>query len=273
MRTFKVAILDLYDGVPNEGMRCIKALLVEFYTTINQEPQYSIFDIRKLDNFPNLNEFDAFISTGGPGSPILEGLVWEKKYFQFISDLLEHNANNEKKKELFAICHSFQMLFQYFKLGEITKRKSTSFGVMPIHMINEGESEPIFKGLDEPFWSVDSRDFQALQPNFERFSELGAKILCLEKERPQIPLERAIMAIRFTSEIFGTQFHPEADAEGMQRLFETEEKKKSVIENFGEEKYFEMLNSLGDPEKIALTEKTILPNFLHQAYAKFQQFQ
>lgn len=273
MRTFKVAILDLYDGVPNEGMRCIKAILAEFYSSINQELTYSVFDIRKLGKLPDLNDFDAYISTGGPGSPILEGLVWEKKYFQFISDLIEFNSKNEKKKQLFAICHSFQILFQYFELGEITKRKSTSFGVMPVHMINGAENEPVFKGLEDPFWSVDSRDFQAIQPDLERFKVVGAEILCLEKERPQIPLERAIMAIRFTKEIFGTQFHPEADAEGMQRLFETEEKKKAVIENFGEEKYNEMLNSLGDPEKIALTEKTIIPNFLHQAYAKFQQFQ
>jgi GMP synthase-like glutamine amidotransferase len=49
---------------------------------------------------------------------------------------------------------------------------------------------------------------------------LGVTILRLEKERPHVNLERAIMAIRFSKEVFGTQFHPEADGEGMLRYLQ-----------------------------------------------------
>ena len=36
------------------------------------------------------------------------------------------------------------------------------------------------------------------------------------------------MAIRFSREIVGVQFHPEADAEGMMRYFQREDKQKQV---------------------------------------------
>jgi homoserine O-succinyltransferase/O-acetyltransferase len=267
MSDFKIAILDMYDDAPNEGMRCIKTLVEDFLLSKGvNKTNYSIFNVRKGVLLPSIADFDAFISTGGPGSPILENTEWEANYFQLISELLKYNKKAEIKKQLFAICHSFQLLYQYFDLGIITKRKSTSFGVMPIHKLEPALHESIFFGLEEPFWAVDSRDFQAIMPNKKRFKEIGAKILCLEKNRPHVPLERAIMAIRFTPEIVGTQFHPEADAEGMHRYFKTEEKKQAVITNFGEKKYHSMIEHLEDPDKIMLTESVILPNFLEHAF-------
>jgi GMP synthase-like glutamine amidotransferase len=267
MSDFKIAILDMYDDAPNEGMRCIKTLVEGFLQSKGiDESSYSIFNVRKGVPLPSIANFDAFISTGGPGSPILENIDWEKNYFQLIEELLEHNKKSEIKKQLFAICHSFQLIYQYFELGIITKRKSTSFGVMPIHKLEPALHENVFYGLEEPFWAVDSRDFQAIMPNKKRFKEIGAKILCIEKNRPHVPLERAIMAIRFTPEIIGTQFHPEADAEGMHRYFRTEEKKQAVITNFGEKKYHSMIEHLEDPDKIMLTESVILPNFLEHAF-------
>jgi GMP synthase-like glutamine amidotransferase len=267
MSDFKIAILDMYDDAPNEGMRCIKTLIKGFLQSKGiDEASYSIFNVRKGVPLPSIANFDAFISTGGPGSPILENTDWEKNYFQLIEELLEQNKRSEIKKQLFAICHSFQLLYQYFELGIITKRKSTSFGVMPIHKLEPAVHENVFFGLEEPFWAVDSRDFQAIVPNKKRFKEIGAKILCIEKNRPHVPLERAIMAIRFTPELIGTQFHPEADAEGMHRYFRTEEKKQAVITNFGEKKYLSMIEHLEDPDKIMLTESVILPNFLEHAF-------
>jgi GMP synthase-like glutamine amidotransferase len=267
MSDFKIAILDMYDDAPNEGMRCIKTLVVDFLKSKGMaESYFSVFNVRKGQQLPLIEDFDAFISTGGPGSPLLENTTWEKNYFELIDSLLNFNKNANIKKPLFAICHSFQLLFQYFDFGIITKRKSTSFGVMPIHKLEPASHENIFFGLEEPFWAVDSRDYQAIMPNKKKIKEVGANILCLEKKRPHIPLERAIMAIRFTPEIVGTQFHPEADAEGMHRYFQTEEKKQAVITNFGEKKYYSMIEHLEDPDKIMLTESVILPNFLEHAF-------
>jgi GMP synthase-like glutamine amidotransferase len=268
---FRVAILDLYDGVPNEGMRCIKALINEFQIKKNLVSGYTIFDVRKGVDLPEPEEYDVYISSGGPGSPLLEGHEWERKYFKLIESLIEHNNKNENKIHLLAICHSFQLLMQYFDLSVINKRKSTSFGVMPVHKTDDGTHEWIFNGLKKTFFAVDSRDYQAIEPNWEKIQKLGAKVLCLEKERPHVPLEQAIMAVRFTPEIIGTQFHPEADAEGMHRYFLDEEKKALVIKNHGSKKYYSMLEHLEDPDKIMYTESIVIPKLLEKALKNIEE--
>lgn len=261
-RRINTAILDLYDGVPNEGMRCIKQLLSEFYAKENYNGSYTIFNVRGEAEVPSIHEFDIYISTGGPGSPLIEGHEWENKLFGLYDSIFEHNKTHEKKKYLFLICHSFQLIAQHFDIGDVTKRKSTSFGVMPIHKEGDGYYEPLFEGLEDTFWGVDSRDYQLIQPNLQKISAIGASVVALEKIRPHVNLERAVMAIRYSDEVFSTQFHPEADAEGMYHYFQQEEKRNAVITNYGEEKYEEMLAHLEDPDKIMLTEATIIPRFL-----------
>jgi GMP synthase-like glutamine amidotransferase len=150
---------------------------------------------------------------------------------------------------------------------------STSFGVMPVHQTDEGQNEILFEGLEEPFWAVDSRDYQVIQPNTENFKKIGAKILALEKIRPHVPLERAIMGVRWTNEIVGFQFHPEADAEGMQRYFLQADKKIAVITEHGEDKFEEMIEHLNDPDKILLTESIIIPEFLNNALHSIKEFE
>jgi len=92
-----------------------------------------------------------------------------------------------------------------------------------------------FCRLHDPFYTVDSRDYQVIQPDEGRIKQLGAHVLAIEKERPHVPLERAVMAIRFSSYMIGTQFHPEADATGMSMYLQREDKKKTVIAEHGEE--------------------------------------
>jgi hypothetical protein len=110
-----------------------------------------------------------------------------------------------------------------------------------------------------------------VQPIETDFEEKGAKILAIEKERPHVDLERCIMAIRFSDQIIGTQFHPEADPIGMKMYLMLEEKKTAIIKNHGEDKYLDMLNSLDDPNRITLTQSIILPNFLNQAINSLQK--
>ncbi len=102
---------------------------------------------------------------------------------------------------------------------------------------------------------------------------MGAQILAIEKDRPHIAhlkYERAIMAIRFNENFFGTQFHPEADAIGMRMYMQTEERKKTVVENHGYAKWENMVEQLGDPDKILYTQHHILPNFLKDAVRKLE---
>jgi homoserine O-succinyltransferase len=80
-----------------------------------------------------------------------------------------------------------------------------------------------------------------------------------------VELERAIMAVRFSEEFVGTQFHPEADPVGMQIHFSKEKNRQIVIKNFGEQKYDDMMAHMEDPDKIMKTHAIILPKFIANA--------
>ena len=268
----RIAILDLYEGVANQGMRCIREILNQF-SEINQfDIQVDEFEVRLKKQVPGL-EYDIYISTGGPGSPLdSEGSEWEKVYFNWLTKVEKFNKNSANiiKKQVFFICHSFQLACRHYQVAEVSKRKSTSFGVFPIHYLTDAENEPIFEGLNDPFYAVDSRDYQVIEPRHNKIKQMGGSILAIEKNRPHVPLERAIMAIRFNENMIGTQFHPEADAIGMALYLQTPEKKKTVIENHGQEKWMSMIEQLNDPDKIRYTYSHILPNFLNVAVGKME---
>lgn len=261
----KIAILDLNAGVPNQGMRCIKLLVAQFLESPGISGSYEVFEVRLKKEVPAVEDFDIFISSGGPGSPEPEGRKWEKRYFRMLDELFDHNLLEQEKKHLFLICHSFQLACRHWKLGKITKRKSTAFGIMPVHITKKGANDPLFEGLPDPFYAVDSRDYQLIKPKKKRIRKLGGTITCKEKIRPHVPLERAVMGIRFTPEIFGVQFHPEADSEGMLMYFQQEEKRKHIIKHHGKKKYQDMLDHLYDEDKILRTNRTIIPRFLMRA--------
>lgn len=262
MKKIRLALLDMNNNFPNQGMRNIKEISEAFKENSSEVVEIKVFDVRYKNEVPKIEDFDIFISSGGPGNPHPEGYRWEKKYYAFLDKLWEHNQNNEAKKFLFLICHSFQVASIHWKLGNICQRKSYSFGVMPIHKTEEGEKQFLLKNLPNPFYAVDSRAYQFIEPNDERFHELGMEIIALEKVRPNIHLERAVMAIQFSNEIFGTQFHPEADPEGMLKNLEDENIRQSMIDHYGIEKYLETVDRMDDPDKIVLTQAQILPRFL-----------
>ncbi|HEY5371443.1 MAG TPA: GMP synthase [Hanamia sp.] len=262
--TVRIAILDLYAGFENQGMRGIREILNQFGESNQVDILSKEYDVRLKNEIPDTS-YDIYISTGGPGDPLeSEGLEWDTLYLKWLQTMEHWNNNfaNTQKKHIFFICHSFQLACRYFRVGQLTKRKSTAFGVFPIHLLEDGKDEPVFENMPDPFYAVDSRDYQVVQPNHERLKELGARILCIEKERPHVPFERALMSIRFSDHFIGTQFHPEADAVGMTIHLKTEKRKKTVIENYGLAKWESMIERLNDPDKILWTHDHIIPNFL-----------
>lgn len=60
-KKFRIAILDMYDGVANEGMRCIKKIITNFGENESINIEYQIFDVRQKLETPGL-DFDAYIS-------------------------------------------------------------------------------------------------------------------------------------------------------------------------------------------------------------------
>jgi GMP synthase-like glutamine amidotransferase len=268
----KVAILDLYDGIENEGMRGFREILERYKAKNDLDLSYEVFDVRKKVEVPDTS-FDIYISSGGPGSPLdSEGSEWEKKYFRLIDSLEDHNlSNTQQKKYGFFVCHSFQLMCRKYGLGDINMRRSASFGILPVHQTHEAVNEMVFEGLSDPFYAVDSRSWQVIHPNEKRFADLGMQLLAIEKERPYVDLPRAMMAIRFSDYFFATQFHPEADAVGIKSLLLKDTKKNEVVSEHGIGKYNEMLERLEDPDKLTHTQNTMIPNFLDQAVLSLQE--
>ncbi|AMQ01313.1 GMP synthase [Pedobacter cryoconitis] len=265
LKEIKVAVIDMNNGFPNQGLRGILNIVSTYKEEHALNLSVQVFDLRVKDEIPG-TEFDIYISSGGPGSPYEgEGQAWENSFFTLLDDLEAYNQTHEDKKYTFLICHSFQMACRKYGLGLVTERKSNAFGIFPVTLTAQGENDIIYAGLINPFYTIDSRDWQVVDAEDETFNETGAEVLALEKERPHVDLERCIMSIRFSKEFVGTQFHPEADPEGMRLYLLEEEKKNTIIAAHGEEKYLDMLESLDNPDRILLTQQTILPNFLTEA--------
>ncbi len=266
-RLLRVAILDLNNGHPNQGMRCLRDILHAADTQNDDvDVVWDEFDVRQRGEVPGL-DYDVYLSSGGPGSPYEgEGQPWEDDYFRWMGAVFAHNeACPEAPKRVFFICHSLQMAVRFTGVAAVTERRSESFGIFPVYMTDAGRADAVFRGLADPFFGADFRSWQIVQPDAARMKALGAEVLAREKIRPHVALERAIMAIRFTPHIVGTQFHPEADPGGMLVHFRHEERKTLIIQRHGLEKYERIIHRMAHPDYLARTHLAILPHFLRDS--------
>ena len=136
---------------------------------------------------------------------------------------------------------------------------------MTIHKTEEGTTDPVLEGLQNPFYAIDSRDYQVVQPKLSIFKKKGAQIIALEKIRTHREYERAIMGVRFSEYFVGLQFHPEADALSFVANLKSKERRENIIAMKGKTKFRDMLEDLLDEDKIYKTNETIIPNFLRIA--------
>ena len=266
-KEIKVAVIDMNNGAANQGLRGIVDIITQFEVDKSVKLQHEVFDLRAKNEIPG-TDYDIYISSGGPGSPLeSEDEPWENSFFTLLDDLKFYNQQHDLKKYVFLICHSFQLACRKYKLGKVSPRKSNAFGIFPVTLTEHGLQDRVFTGLPNPFYAVDSRDWQVIDPDNRMIDNPGSEVLALEKERKHIDLERCIMSIRFSGEMVGTQFHPEADAAGMRGYLLNEERRTAIIATHGEQKYEDMLRSLEDPQRILLTQRSVLPNFLTEAIA------
>ena len=257
---YRVALLDLYDGTPNQGIGNLSHLVRAF-----PELSLKIYDVRNAEMIPDTS-YDIYIFSGGPGDPRDIDPKWGEPFFHLIDSLWKMELDTDApRKHVFFICHSFQMLCWHWKLGRISKRRTRAFGVYPVHMTQGGHEEPMFEGLPDPFYVGDFRDYQVTDMNEASLERLGAKVIALEKVRPHVPLARATMAIRFSEYWIGTQFHPEASPTGMLKHLTQPDKRDEILEFKHPRKYLRMITELHDPNKLGLTYCTILPRFLRNA--------
>lgn len=261
----RIAIIDLYNGEPNEGIRCIHDLIRDFSIETDQEVITETFAIRSELDVPDLS-FDIYISSGGPGSPLdTKGMAWDTKYFEFIDSIEAWNKlEHTQKKYVFFICHSFQMICRYYDFAEISLRKPSSYGIFQVDLLPSGHKEAIFETLPDPFYAADFRLYQVIRPDLELMNKRGYTLLAQELESAPSAVDKAITAVRFSEYFIGTQFHPEADPAGMLVHFKGA-KKQPILDNVGQAAYDNMMKHLEDPDKIARTRNAVIPNFLKLA--------
>ena len=267
MGKWRLALLDMYKGVENLGLKSLCQLIDRFEDQLS----YEIFDVRKKEEIPD-SSFDIYISSGGPDSPKRGDGPWEKPFFKLLDELWEHNATNEaSKKHCLFICHSFQLTCNHFRLGKPKLRLSPSFGIFPVYKTEEGRTDPLFESLPDPFYVMDSREYQIIEPDHSRIEETGARILAIEKERPHIDLERAVMAMRFSEEWVGVQFHPEANPYEAKKHFSRNKIRLQVGQHFGRKKYDKLMKGLNNPEEVFKSWDTIVPGFIERSLLALEQ--
>lgn len=264
-KEIRIAVLDMNKGHTNQGMGNILELLNHYKAKNENVSTIDVFDVRSKGEIPEAKNYDIFFSSGGPGDPHEEDAQWFKDFSALLDEIWLHNLYSPVKKYVFLICHSFQLAVIHWDIATINLRKSFSFGVMPVHKTKAGKKFKNFKGLEDPFYAIDSRAYQCVEPKRGKMREMGMRILALEKKRPYVKLERAVMAIRFSKEIFGTQFHPEANAQGFLKSMLDPTNKEAMIRNYGLKKYEETLDRIDDHDKIELTQSVIIPRFLKSA--------
>ena len=113
-RKVNLAILDMYDGEPNQGMRCIHEILSRF----SDEISYREFDVRGKAELPDIRNFDLFISTGGPGNPLEGDGHWDLLYNEFLDQIWIWNQNHSLKKHLLLIVFFENTSLQTLASGE-----------------------------------------------------------------------------------------------------------------------------------------------------------
>src|ERR1044072_4375838 len=95
----RIAILDLYEGQPNQGMRCIRQLISEWSEFHSIPTTFDEFDVRLKNQVPDLS-YDIYISSGGPGSPLeSEGSEWETAYFNWLSSVEKWNNDPHQHRK------------------------------------------------------------------------------------------------------------------------------------------------------------------------------
>src|SRR3954471_5871732 len=92
-RAVRIAILDLNEGHENQGMRCLREIVNQWAEINYLDLELEEFEVRLKHQTPG-TDFDVYISSGGPGSPLESiGSEWEDFYFAWLNRVEEWNNN------------------------------------------------------------------------------------------------------------------------------------------------------------------------------------
>jgi len=92
-RPYRVAVLDLNAGHPNQGMRCISEVVYRWAEENNIEILYDVYDVRVKNELPDTS-YDMYISSGGPGDPLSSRFDdWDINWNKWLRNIIRWNEN------------------------------------------------------------------------------------------------------------------------------------------------------------------------------------
>jgi GMP synthase-like glutamine amidotransferase len=270
-RAVRVGLIDMNNGVPNQGVRCFRSILDRFFDgVLDRNPGIEIVldyvQPRNLGEVPS-RDCDLYLSTGGPGSPF-DGYEepWCTAYRRFLDDLVDESIRRgEASRALLVVCHSFEIAVLHFGIAQMAPRASRKFGVMPVYPTELGTRSALFSCFGDRLFAWEHRSWQAVDLDESRLGALGGELWARES-RDGFTKGEGLLAFRFAPGIEGTQFHPEADRAGAVAWIARPEQAAAVIEAFGELTYRRMLKTLDDPDRLARTFALMIPGWLVRGF-------
>ncbi|MEE2751112.1 MAG: gamma-glutamyl-gamma-aminobutyrate hydrolase family protein [Myxococcota bacterium] len=223
----EIALLDFNDGHPNLGCEALRQ------TAIAHGHDVKCIDVRGGQPLPK--QFDAVLTSGGPGSP-LEDSAWSGPLFEWLGNVLE-NAT-----PILAICYGFQMLSRVSG-GQLVAQKNSRFGIYELSATEAGKEDPWLAP------AVPSAVF--LQHRFV-LKSLNAQVLAMGSEGD-------VLAARFGRAAVGCMFHPEACPETARRWFENPDIQKKLEERLGTDRSEAMVRNIPFLER---SNRALLHGFL-----------
>jgi GMP synthase-like glutamine amidotransferase len=271
MSQLRVCLVDMNNGVANQATRCFRRLVELFGARVREKnPHVEVIfkhvQPRNKNELPD-NDDDLVLSSGGPGSPH-DGFddPWCTGYRKFLDRVVELNqTKGHASPKMLVVCHSFQLSVLHFKIATMQRRASLKFGLMPAYMTSQGERADFLAPFGYRLFCWEHRNWEAIQLDDKKLKSLGGTVLAKETHATHDSVKYkgdALLALRFTQGIDGTQFHPEADKPGVMNWIERPEHKVAVQDAYGEVLYDRMVKSLANPARLAKTFALLIPGWL-----------
>jgi GMP synthase-like glutamine amidotransferase len=269
MPNLKICYVDMCNGVANQAGRCFRRLvdgLKARAVAANPGLEFSFTHVqpRNLGELPK-RDADLVLSSGGPGSPF-DGYEdpWCTGYRDFLDFVVEKNTKDAAHApKVLAVCHSFELATIHFKVAQMVLRPAgRKFGVMPAYPTPDGLKSLLFAPFGDRLFVWEHRHWEAIDLDQKRLDELGGKLLARESRPERTDKGTALLAFDFAPGIVGTQFHPEADRQGLMVWVYSEEQATEFKKVYGEALYQRMIKTLDDPTRVARTFALFVPGWL-----------
>jgi GMP synthase-like glutamine amidotransferase len=270
-QALRVCLVDMNNGVDNQGIRCFKGLIRQFFQRVrvaNPRVETELLHVqpRNLGEVPP-DDCALYISSGGPGSPF-DGYdePWCLGYRKLLDGLVtEGLERGDAARGSFVVCFSYELVAIHLDVAIIEPRPTRKFGIMPVYMTESGMASPLLSPFGDRLFAWEHRSWQAVDLDEEKLDTLRGELWARES-RDGVSKGPCLLALRFAPNIEGTIFHPEADRAGALAWISRSDQAQEVIEAYGEITYLRMLKTLDDPMRLARTYALLVPRWLARRF-------